>query len=78
MTQDTPKKSRPLLEFGPLILFFITNYVAGIFYGTAVLVAATILALGLSWHLDKRIPLVPAFGCVAVVFFWDIDLGHRR
>ena len=62
------KKSRPLLEFGPLGLFFVTNYAAGIFYGTAVLVIATIVALGLSWHLDKRIPLVPAIGCVAVVF----------
>ena len=68
------KQSRPLLEFGPLILFFITNYAAGIFYGTAVLVISTVIALGLSWHLDKRIPLVPAVGCVAVVFFGTLTL----
>lgn len=74
MTEKTAKKSRPMLEFGPLILFFITNYAAGIFYGTAVLVVATLIALGLSWHLDKRIPLVPALGCVAVVFFGTLTL----
>ena len=68
------KASRPLLEFGPLGLFFVTNYVAGIFYGTAVLVVATIVALGISWHLDKRIPLAPAIGCVAVVFFGTLTL----
>ena len=68
------KKSRPLLEFGPLILFFVTNYTAGIFYGTAVLVVATIVALGISWHLDKRIPFVPALGCVAVVIFGTLTL----
>ncbi len=74
MTQESARKSRPLLEFGPLILFFVTNYTAGIFYGTAVLVVATIIALGLSWQLDKRIPLVPALGCVAVVFFGTLTL----
>ena len=74
MSEESGKKSRPLLEFGPLGLFFVTNYVAGIFYGTAVLVIATIVSLGLSWHLDKRIPLVPAIGCVAVVFFGTLTL----
>ena len=74
-SQDNqPHKNRPLLEFGPLILFFVTNYVAGIFYGTAVLVVATIIALAISWHLDRRIPLVPALGCVAVVFFGSLTL----
>ena len=74
MSEESGKKSRPLVEFGPLGLFFVTNYAAGIFYGTAVLVIATIVALGLSWHLDKRIPLVPAIGCVAVVFFGTLTL----
>lgn len=74
MSETSPKTARPLLEFGPLGLFFVTNYVAGIFYGTAVLVVATIIALGASWHLDKRIPLVPAIGCVAVVFFGTLTL----
>ena len=74
MSQETAKKSRPLLEFGPLVLFFVTNYAAGIFYGTAILVVATLIALGISWHLDKRIPLVPALGCVAVVIFGSLTL----
>ena len=72
--ENKQHKNRPLLEFGPLILFFVTNYVAGIFYGTAVLVIATIISLALSWKLDKRIPLVPALGCVAVVFFGSLTL----
>ena len=35
---------------------------------------ATSIALGLSWQLDKRIPLFPALGCVAVVFFGTLTL----
>ena len=77
MSQETKKPSRPLLEFGPLVLFFITNYVAGIFYGTAILVAATVIALAISWKLDKRIPLVPALGCVAVVIFGTLTLVYE-
>ena len=74
MSEQSARKSRPLLEFGPLILFFLTNYAAGIFYGTAVLVVATVIALGLSWHLDKHIPMVPAVGCVAVVIFGTLTI----
>ena len=71
---ETSRPSRPLLEFGPLLLFFVTNYAAGIYVGTAVLVVATVIALALSWHLDRKIPLVPAVGCAAVVLFGSLTL----
>ena len=50
---EAPKKGRWLIEYGPLILFFVVNYAAGILFATAVLVAATIIALGISWALDR-------------------------
>lgn len=68
------KQSRPLLEFGPLLLFFVTNYFAGIIYGTAVLVIATVVALIVSWQLDKKVPMVLAFGCAAVVLFGGLTI----
>jgi len=71
---ESSRPSRPLLEFGPLLLFFVTNYAAGIYIGTAVLVVATVIALALSWHLDRKIPLVPAVGCAAVVLFGSLTL----
>ena len=60
------KKHRPILEYGPLVLFFITNYFAGIMWGTGVLVIATVIALTLSWIWDRRIPMMALFGGVAV------------
>ena len=33
-SSSAEKKHRPILEYGPLILFFITNYFAGIMWGT--------------------------------------------
>ena len=45
---DTSMKPgiKMLVEFGPLVLFFIVNARFGIMYGTATLVVATVLALG--------------------------------
>ncbi len=68
------KSSRPLIEFAPLLLFFVTNYFAGIFWGTSVLILATIISLGLIWHLDRRVPIIAALGCVAVAFFGGLTL----
>ena len=68
------KKNRPILEYGPLILFFITNYFAGIMWGTGVLVVATIIALSLSWIWDRTIPMMALFGGIAVAFFGGLTI----
>ena len=58
---------------GPLILFFGVNYFYGIFAGTAVLVISTIIALIISLFF-KNIPMLAAFGCLAVVLFGGLTL----
>ena len=68
------KKHRPILEYGPLVLFFITNYFAGIMWGTGVLVIATVIALTLSWIWDRRIPMMALFGGVAVALFGGLTI----
>ena len=65
---------RSLLEMGPLILFFGVNYFYGIFAGTAVLVISTIIALIISWYFFKNIPMLAAFGCLAVILFGGLTL----
>ncbi len=65
---------RSLLEMGPLLLFFGVNYFYGIYAGTGVLVISTIIALIASWYFFKTIPMLAAFGCVAVVLFGGLTL----
>ena len=65
---------KSLLEMGPLILFFVVNYFYGIFAGTAVLVVSIIISLIVSKLLYKSIPMLAAFGCVAVVLFGSLTL----
>ena len=65
---------KQILELGPLVLFFIGNYFLGILWGTAILVVATLISISISLLFEKRIPLMAAFGCAAVVFFGLLTL----
>lgn len=66
--------SKILLEYAPLILFFIVNAKFGILWGTATLVVSTIIVLGISWAIDRRISKILAFGCGAVILFGALTL----
>ena len=74
MQQQKPSSSKLLVEYGPLLLFFVVNAFYGIYAGTAVLVAATVAAMGYSWAVSRRVPMILAFGCGAVVLFGAMTL----
>ena len=64
-----------LFDFGPLLLFFGTNYIfSDLMLSVKVLVAATLVSLALSWHCDRQISVLAAVGCAALVFFAGLTL----
>ena len=79
---DTQKDAAPqgqrrklLLDLGPLVVFFATNYITGDFMlAVGLLVAATVVALAAGWLLERRISMMALFGCVAVAFFGGLSL----
>ena len=79
---DTQKDAAPkgqgrklLLDLGPLVVFFATNYITGDFMlAVGLLVAATVVALAAGWMLERRISMMAQFGCVAVAFFGGLSL----
>ena len=79
---DTQKEVAPqgqgrklLLDLGPLVVFFATNYITGDFMlAVGLLVAATVVALAAGWMLERRISMMALFGCVAVAFFGGLSL----
>ena len=76
---ETSKKALPgwlriLVEWGPLIAFFIANARAGIFWGTGIFMAATAAALAVSWTLTRRLALVPLIGAIFVAVFGGLTL----
>lgn len=74
---DQPQHNgrKMLFDFGPLLLFFGTNYLySDLMLSVKVLVAATLVSLALSWHIERRVSLMAAIGCAALVFFAGLTL----
>jgi intracellular septation protein len=63
------------LEIGPLVLFFVANARFGIFNATAVFMGAVVLALGVSYVLTRRLPIMPLVSAVIVVIFGSLTLA---
>lgn len=69
-----PSWARLLVEWGPLVAFFIANARGGIFWGTGVFMAATAVALALSWTLTRKLALVPLVSAGFVAVFGGLTL----
>jgi intracellular septation protein len=62
------------LDLGPLILFFFANSRFGIFAATAVFMGAIVIALGVSYALIRRWPIMPIVSAVIVLVFGGLTL----
>jgi intracellular septation protein len=77
------------LEIGPLLLFFLANArgeqaaamwpaIASLggplFFATAVFIVATLVALGVSYTLTRKLPLMPFVTAIVVVVFGGMTL----
>jgi intracellular septation protein len=65
---------RLVLEVGPLAAFFLANSRWGIYTGTAVFMAAIVVALIASWSIERRVPILPLVTAVFVLVFGGLTL----
>lgn len=63
-----------IVELGPLVVFFLVNARAGIFWGTGCFIAATLVSLAASRILFGRVPVMPLVSAVVVVVFGGLTL----
>ena len=63
-----------LVEVGPLIVFFVMNARAGIFWGTGGFMVATVISLIASRILFGRVPVMPLVTGVFVLVFGGLTL----
>ena len=75
---DTPSAGSQMLkllvEIGPLVVFFVINARAGIFWGTGTFMVATVASLIASRILFGRIPVMPLVTGVFVLVFGGLTL----
>ncbi len=69
-----PPLQKLVLEMGPLVLFFLSNYRFGLYVATAVLMISVVVALLASYYLTRKWPLMPVVTAVAVVLFGGLTL----
>jgi intracellular septation protein len=63
-----------IIEVGPLMSFFLGNWMAGIFWGTGIFMGATVVALLLSWLLTRRFAVMPLISAGFVAVFGILTL----
>jgi intracellular septation protein len=63
-----------IIELGPLLVFFGTNAIAGIFAGTAAFMAATLLSLAVARFRYHKVPVMPLVSGVIVLVFGGLTL----
>jgi len=63
-----------LLDFGPLLLFFVANGYRGIFFATAAFMVAIVAALAVQYMLVRRLPVLPIVTAVIVLVFGTLTL----
>lgn len=71
---EAPAWVRPTVDYGPLAAFFVTYVAAGFMEAVAVIVVATLLALGVSWVLARRVPVMSVVAGVLVAVFGGLTL----
>lgn len=63
-----------LVELGPLLVFFIVNSRAGIFWGTGVLIVATAISIIASRVMFGKLAVMPLVSAFFVVIFGGLTL----
>jgi intracellular septation protein len=78
MSDAQPKTLPPALklalDFGPLLVFFAANKFGGVFTATAAFMAATALAMAVSWVKTRHIPPMLIFTGIIVMVFGGLTL----
>ena len=66
-----------VIELGPLLVFFATNAVAGIYAGTAAFMVATLISLAAARIRYRKVPIMPLVSGVIVLVFGGLTLFLR-
>lgn len=65
---------KPATDFGPLLVFFAVYYLAGIMEATAAVMAATLVALAVSYIFERRVAMMPLITAAVVGVFGGLTL----
>lgn len=74
MKQDAPGWVKPLVDYGPLAVFFVVYLREGLITATAALIVATAAALVLALIVARRLPWLPLITAAVVGVFGGLTV----
>jgi intracellular septation protein len=69
-----PRWLQPMADYGPLAAFFVVYVLFGLMEATAAVIAASLVALGLVWSYQRRVPAMPLITALVVAVFGGLTL----
>jgi intracellular septation protein len=74
-TQHTsPNWLKPSVEYGPIVVFFIAYYTGDLFTATAAIMAATAIAISVSFVYERKVPMMPLLTAIVIGVFGGLTL----
>ena len=74
-TQRTsPKWLKPVVDYGPIFVFFVAYYTHDLLAATAAIMGATAIALILSYWFERKIPMMPLLTAIVIGVFGGLTL----
>lgn len=74
MANSTTPSIKALSDYGPILVFFAAYMLSDLFVATAALMVATVIALAISYLVDRRIPMMPLITAGIVGVFGGLTL----
>ena len=74
MTNKQPSWLKPAIDWGPLVVFFITFKWQGLMVATGVLIVATIVLCGIGYAVMRRLAPMPVVTMLVVAIFGGLTL----
>ena len=74
MSRPAAGVQKLVIELGPLLLFFLVNWQAGIFAATAAFMAAMVAAIAYSWHSTRHVAPMLWVSTALVLVFGSLTL----
>ncbi len=69
-----PQTRKMLLDFAPLVAFFLVYKFAGMYAATATVIVASLICVGITFLLDHKIAAVPVLTAVVVCIMGALTL----
>lgn len=74
LTHSGPRWLRPTVDYVPLAIFFLAYYGWGLMAATGAIIVASVIALALSWVIERRVPLMPLITAAVIMVFGGLTL----